>query len=71
MLGTVELPAEFDVVLGPETALDPLQSPTEAAAALRRLADAGATIVMARVVHESLAHYLEQLEALAAVKEET
>jgi hypothetical protein len=29
------------------------------------LAEAGATIVEARLVHHSLEHYLEQIEALA------
>ncbi len=67
MLASFERPAGFDVVLGPEAPLDPVADPAGAEAALDRLRAAGTTIAVGRVVHRSLAHYLEQMEALAAV----
>lgn len=57
----------FDVVLQPVPPLDPVDHPDEAAAALEAMAEAGATIVSARVMHHSPAHYLEQLEAAMAL----
>jgi probable F420-dependent oxidoreductase len=44
--------------------IDPLGAPNEAAAAARTLIDAGATALSLRFVHESVAHYVEQLEAM-------
>ncbi len=64
-LGRTELPRGFDVRLSPQHPLDPAAEPYSAREALGTLAEAGATIVEARVVHHSLEHYLEQLEALA------
>jgi probable F420-dependent oxidoreductase len=64
-LAGVELPDGFEVVISPERALDPSDGASACADALGALAAAGTTIVAARVVHHSLAHYLEQLEALA------
>jgi probable F420-dependent oxidoreductase len=61
----VERPEGFEVVISPERALDPSDAAAACADALGALAGAGTTIVAARVVHHSLAHYLEQLEALA------
>ena len=59
-------PAEgFDVVVGTAQELDPVAAPGRAEAVLAELAEAGATLVQPRVRHESLAHYLEQLAALA------
>lgn len=66
-LGQVELPDGFEVRLGPPVPLDPLEHPVATADTLGRLADAGATVALAAFVHHSLAHYLEQLEALVAV----
>ena len=66
-LADVELPDAFDVVLGPVAPFDPIEQPEATAQALGDLAAAGVTIAAARFVHRSLAHYLEQLEALAAV----
>jgi probable F420-dependent oxidoreductase len=67
MLASFELPDGFDVALGPDVTLDPAADPSGAEAALERLARAGTTVAIGRVVHTSLAHYLEQMEALAAV----
>jgi probable F420-dependent oxidoreductase len=64
-LAGVELPDGFEVVISPERALDPSDGASACADSLGALAAAGTTIVAARVVHHSLAHYLEQLEALA------
>jgi probable F420-dependent oxidoreductase len=66
-LRRVERPAGFDVVLGPRRRLDPIAEPRLAGDALGALAEIGVTIAMAAVVHHSLEHYLEQLEALAQV----
>jgi probable F420-dependent oxidoreductase len=47
--------------------LDPIGAPDEAAAAARALQDAGADGLMLRFFHDSLEHYLEQLEAMTKV----
>jgi probable F420-dependent oxidoreductase len=66
-LGQVELPDGFEVRLGPVDPLDPIERPRAATDALAGLAEAGATIAQAQLVHHSLEHYLDQLEALAAL----
>lgn len=66
-LGAVDLPAGFDVVLSPDRALDPLDRPDDVADRIGRLVAVGATTVNARIVGRSAAHYVEQLEALAAL----
>ena len=57
----------LEVVLQNLRPLDPLGAPDEAAAAGRSLRDAGATMLSLRLVHHSLGHDLEQLEAMVAV----
>lgn len=57
----------LEVVLGPRRRLDPAGAPHEAAEAMAELRGAGATTVSLRFVHQSLAHYLEQLEAMCDV----
>ena len=69
-LARVDLPPDFEVVLQPGRPLDPGDEPGTAAERLAALFDAGATIVAAHVVHHSLAHFLEQLEALRRVSPE-
>ena len=64
-LRRTDLPSGFEVRLSPETPLDPAIAASRATEALGTLAGAGATIVEARLVHHSLEHFLEQLEALA------
>jgi probable F420-dependent oxidoreductase len=66
-LSQVELPDGFEVRLAPSRPLDPMEQPQATADALTELAGAGATIAAAHLVHHSLAHYLEQLEALVTV----
>lgn len=68
-LAGVELPDGFEVVISPQRALDPTDGASACTDALGALAAAGTTIVAARVVHHSLAHYLEQLQALARCAE--
>ncbi len=57
----------FEVVLAPERALDPVGDPQAAAAAVRSYAALGATALSLRFRHRALAHYLEQLAAMAGV----
>jgi probable F420-dependent oxidoreductase len=62
-----ERPERFEVVLRPEPPLDPLKDPRRARAEIERHEAAGATALALRFQHKSLGHYLEQLEALAAI----
>ncbi|WP_377325375.1 LLM class F420-dependent oxidoreductase [Pimelobacter simplex] len=66
LLGRVDLPAGFEVVLSPERALDPTREPGATADALGVLAEVGATSASVRVAADSAQHYREQLAALAA-----
>ena len=54
----------LDVVLQTNRPLDPGGAPEEAAAAAGQLVAAGATILSLRLVHHSVEHYIEQLEAM-------
>jgi probable F420-dependent oxidoreductase len=63
-LARFDLPPGFEVVLAPGRPLDPGGEPGKTADRLAALHDDGATTVAAHVVHHSLAHLLEQLEAL-------
>jgi probable F420-dependent oxidoreductase len=62
-----EIPNDFEVRLGPAAPFDPMEHPQATTDGLIELAAAGTTIAEARLVHHSLQHYLEQLEALAAL----
>jgi probable F420-dependent oxidoreductase len=64
MLAEVDLPEGFEVIAQPTTAFDPASDPEAVDEEIARWTAIGATVVEARVVHHSLAHYLEQLEAL-------
>ena len=66
-LGRVEVPAGFEVVLGPGRPLDPSGEPDVTGTVVAKLVAAGATIVQPRLVHHSVDHHIEQLEALAAI----
>jgi alkanesulfonate monooxygenase SsuD/methylene tetrahydromethanopterin reductase-like flavin-dependent oxidoreductase (luciferase family) len=66
-LDDVEPGPDFEVVLAPARPLDPSDHPDETTAELAALAEAGATIVKASLVHHSVAHCIEQLEALAGL----
>ncbi|WP_067461394.1 TIGR03619 family F420-dependent LLM class oxidoreductase [Actinomadura macra] len=67
MLAGVDLPAGFDVVLGPPRSLDPIGDPDGAGAALRGLREAGATVAGVRLASSSPTHYCDQLAALRAL----
>lgn len=56
-----------EVVLAPEPPVAPDTDPDGTLATLRAYADVGATMLNVRFRHRSLAHYLEQLEALMAL----
>jgi probable F420-dependent oxidoreductase len=71
MLGRVERPAGFEVVYGPQVTEDPAGDPEGTAAALAEVHGLGVTIAGLRLVHHSLGHYLEQLEALQEVNRST
>jgi probable F420-dependent oxidoreductase len=68
-LGRIEIAADFEVVLAPSRPLDPIEQVDATTEELAALGDAGATIVKASLVHHSLAHCIEQLEALARLAE--
>ena len=70
-LGRVNIPAGFEVVLRPDDLFDPIAKPQVTADALGQLAAVGTTIAVAQVVHQSLEHYLEQLDALTAINART
>lgn len=70
MLSAAELPEGFEVVLGSGRPLDPTGDAERTARALRRTRDAGATIANIHIQAESATHYLEQLEAVAAIATE-
>lgn len=67
-LALVDLPDGFQVRLGPPAPMDPMGDPQGTVDAIGVLADAGSTIVEAHLVHHSLEHYLEQLQALVEVE---
>jgi len=67
MLAGVERPPGFEVVYGPDRALDPAEEPERCAEALHQLVGLGVTIAGVRLIHHSVDHYLEQLEALMSV----
>jgi hypothetical protein len=47
--------------------VDPIGAPAATSATVRERREAGANVLMTRFVHESLAHYLEQLEAMTDI----
>ncbi len=65
MLADADRPAGFEAVISPPRAFDPGGHPDRAVEVLAELADRGATIVNARIVGQSVGHYLDQLTGLA------
>ena len=61
--------APLEVVIGSDQLFDPVGRPDAAAARARELHDAGATTLSLRFVHDSVDHYVEQLEAMTEVAE--
>ena len=66
-LSMVEPPHWFRGRAAPEQPIDPLNEPNLVAEVLAEAELSGTTIFSARFVHRSVAHYLEQLEALVSV----
>lgn len=57
----------LDIVLSNGRPIDPVGEPEAARHVGERLVEAGATMLQLRFVHHSVAHYLEQLEAMAGL----
>ena len=66
-LRQVELPADFEVVLPPVAALDPVKEPGRTQEVLGKTAALGATTVSVGGAYDTLAEYLDYIEALAGV----
>jgi probable F420-dependent oxidoreductase len=64
MLGQVSRPDAFEVGVWPEPPLDPCADPARVADVVDEHAASGVTVLNVRFVHESLGHYLEQLDAM-------
>ncbi|WP_426573725.1 LLM class F420-dependent oxidoreductase [Aquihabitans sp. McL0605] len=60
-------PTPLELVFQPGRAYDPIGDPDGTRAAAAALVAIGATTLSVRLVHHSLDHYLEQLEAMAAL----
>jgi hypothetical protein len=63
LLAAVDRPDGFEAVLHPQPAWDPLRDPDACRRDLEAFTAAGATMLNLRLVHTSLTHCLEQLEA--------
>lgn len=70
MLAAAPLPDGFEVVLGAGRPVDPIGEPERTSRAVQRTRDAGATVVNVQITATSADHYVEQLEALAALEED-
>lgn len=70
MLTAAAPPEGFEVVLSAGRPLDPRGAPDSTARQLRRVRDAGATLVGAGITATSVEHYCQQLEALAEISED-
>jgi hypothetical protein len=64
MLGRIDVPPSFDVVLPTSRAVDPVGNPAGTARRLVDLREAGATAVTCTVSAASSAQYCDQLAAL-------
>lgn len=65
MLGEVDLPEGFDVLVGPIEPLDPMGNPEQVREVLGTAAENGGTVFRLTVKHNSMAEYLDQLAAYA------
>ncbi len=70
MLGRIETPPGFEVVLSTGRAVDPISDPAGTASRLVRLRAAGATLVTCSIAAGSAAHYVEQLAALRDIADQ-
>lgn len=64
-LGRFDLRADFEVILGPSAPLNPLEEPDRTRELIAETVTHGATIVSVYFRHNSLQHYLDNLQALA------
>lgn len=69
MLDAAPLPDGFEVILGAGRPIDPIGEADRTRRAIGRTRDAGATVVNVQIAATSADHYVEQLEALAALEE--
>ena len=69
-LQSFELPPGFEVVMPADKPLDPVGEPEATREILETMAAGGTTTLSARFMHHSLAHYLEQIHALAELNED-
>jgi probable F420-dependent oxidoreductase len=69
-LQSFDLPPGFEVVMPADKLLDPVGEPEVTRDILKTMASGGTTTLSARFVHHSLAHYLEQIHALAELNED-
>ena len=69
-LKSFQLPAGFEVVMPAENPLDPVGEPEATRDILETMAAGGTTTLSARFMHHSLAHYLEQIHALAELNKD-
>ena len=69
-LQSFDLPTGFDVVMPADKPLDPVGEPESTREILETMAAGGTTILSARFIHHSLAHYLEQIHALVELNED-
>jgi hypothetical protein len=67
MVASVDVPAGFDLALTPDRAFDPDNGADRVQEVIGRMEELGTTVVNARIVSQSLDHYVEQLEALAGL----
>jgi probable F420-dependent oxidoreductase len=67
-LARIDRSDQFEVVVPPARSFDPVGAAAMTQQALAEMAEAGVTVASAQFVHHSLAHYLEQVEALARLK---
>ncbi|MDV7268953.1 LLM class flavin-dependent oxidoreductase, partial [Rhodococcus oxybenzonivorans] len=70
LLGKVDLPGGFEVVLSAGAPLDPIGNPDTVRRALERRRDAGTTIVSTTLASTGAGHYCEQLGALRQLGDE-
>jgi probable F420-dependent oxidoreductase len=67
MLAAVDVPDGFDIGVSSDPPMDPVTESSQCLDAVEVWRHAGATVMTVSFVHNSAAHYVEQLEAFAAL----
>jgi probable F420-dependent oxidoreductase len=67
MLASADLPDGFDIGVSSDAPMDPVTEPSQCLEAVEVWRHAGATVMTVSFVHNSAAHYVEQLEAFATL----